>query len=289
MTSPGIHTITAADYHADPCEQPSLSASMAHILCTQSPAHAKAKHPRLNPDYAREDEAKFDIGQASHALLLEGRNAVSVVGATDWRTKEAKLLRDEARAQGQIPLLTDQWREVQAMVASTREQLDRVVVDPPLFTDGKPELTLVWEDSGVTCRSRLDWLRDDMAAIDDYKSTSRSANPESWSRTLFGIGADIQAAFYLRGLAAVAGAAVAGMAEFRWVVQETFPPYALSVMSLTPAALELADSKVEYALGVWRRCFETGEWPAYPTRVCYADLPGWMEAQWLEKEEREAA
>jgi len=39
----GIFEYTADVYHADPCPKPSLSASIAHILCSQSPAHARAR------------------------------------------------------------------------------------------------------------------------------------------------------------------------------------------------------------------------------------------------------
>ncbi|MCR4341997.1 MAG: PD-(D/E)XK nuclease-like domain-containing protein [Gemmatimonadaceae bacterium] len=288
--APGIHVITADAYHRDDvCDQPSLSASLAHILCTSSPAHARIAHPRLNPDFERHEEEKFDTGTVAHALLLQGEDVAVIVDAPDWRTNAAKEERDAARAAGQIPLLAKHWDAVRAMVAATREQLDKIEVSPALFTDGKPEQTLIWEDDGVMCRARIDWLHDDLSAIDDYKTSKASANPESWSRTLFGIGADMQVAFYLRGLAAVAGAAVAGMADWRFVVQETYPPYALSVVSLSPDVLALADAKVEWAIQLWKQSLASGEWPAYPTRVCWAELPPWEEARWMEREAREAA
>lgn len=284
LAAAGIFGLSADAYHADPCDQPSLSASICRILATSSPAHAKVAHPRLNPDYQRQEEERFDIGTAAHALLLEGEAAIQVIDAPDWRTAAAREAREEARRNRKIPLLAHVLGDVEAMVAATRAQLDLIDADPALFTDGKPERTLVWEEEGVWCRARLDWLRDDLAAVDDFKTTSRSANPEQWSRTVFS-GYDVQAAFYLRGVRAVAGVDAA----FRFCVQETFPPYALSVVSLAPDAMALAEAKVERALATWRECVETGVWPAYPTRVCFAELPPWMEAQWLEAEERRAA
>lgn len=285
VVKPGIHAMSAESYHADPCERPSLSASMAHILCTSSPAHAWVAHPKLNPAFERQDDAKYDVGTVAHALLLQGEDVAVVVDAPDWRTNAAKEERNAARAAGQIPLLAKHWDEVRAMVAATRQQLDKIDTAPALFADGKPEQTLVWEDDGVMCRARIDWLHDDLSAIDDYKSTKASANPEMWSRTLFGIGADVQAPFYLRGLKALRGA----NPEFRYVVQETYPPYALSVVSLSPDVLALADAKVDYALATWRTCLADDTWPAYPTRVCWAELPPWEETRWLEREAREAA
>ena len=293
MTSPepttlqaGIYTLAADAYHADPCDTPSLSASIARILCVDTPIHAWTQHPRLNPDYQPEEAEKFDIGTAAHALLLQGDEIAEVLEFTDWRTNAAKDARDEARANGRLPLLAKNWQQVRRMVEAARIQLQGVDANPVPFTGGQPEQTLVWTDQGAHCRARLDWLRDDRAAIDDYKTTSRpgGANPEAWSRSLFNMGYDVQAAFYLRGVHQLTGAEP----DWRWVVQETAPPYALSVVSLTPAARELADAKVEYALKTWRDCLAANVWPGYPTQVCYAELPGWEEARWLEKEERES-
>lgn len=283
-----ILEISAADYHRDDVgtDTPTLSASIAKILISQSPAHARAQHPRLNPDYVATTEDKYDVGTAAHKLLLEGESVIEVVNADNWRTKAAAEARDLARAHGRIPLLAHQTADVYAMVAATRAQLEAVDARPALFTDGQPERTLVWDEQGVKCRARLDWLRDDMAAIDDFKTTSRSANPDGWTRsTLFNIGCDIQAAFYLRGLAAVRGPVVAGMADFRFVVQETYAPYALSVISLGPDVLALADAKVDHAIKTWKRCLETDVWPAYPTQICWAELPAWEESRWLARED----
>jgi hypothetical protein len=285
---PGIISLSAEAYHADPCERPSLSASIAYILCSQSPLHAWTAHPKLNPDFRERREDRFDLGTVAHSLLLEGReleDAVVIVNAKDWRTNAAKDEREAARAAGKVALLAHTVESVAAMLTATRRQLAAVNAEPPLLTDGQPEQSLIWEEDGILCRALLDWLRNDYSAIDDFKTTSASANPEVWTRrTLFGIGADIQSAFYLRGLKAITGID----AIMRYIVQETFPPYALSVVSLGPDVLAVADAKVDYAINRWRECLASNEWPAFPTEVCYAELPAWEEARWLEKEGREA-
>lgn len=282
----GIHEIDAAAYHADPCPRPSLSRTVAHLICSRSPLHAWTAHPRLNKNYQSTESEAFDIGTCAHALLLEGEAGVVIIEADDWRTKDAKDARDQARFAGLQPLLAKQWNAVQAMVDSAREQVAGLEVMPSPFADGKHEQTLVWEDSyGVYCRARIDWLRDDYSCIDDYKTTSRTANPEAWSRSLFSMGYDVQAAFYRRGLARLTG----HVAEFRFVIQETYPPYALSVVSLTPHALDLAIAKVDYAVRQWSECLNGKRWPGYPSRVCFAEVPSFEETRWLDKEEREAA
>jgi hypothetical protein len=284
----GIHDLRAADYHADPAAVPSLSASIAHVLYTRSPLHAWTAHPKLNPGHQRREETRFDIGTTCHAILLEQREVeeiVEIIDAPDWRTKAAQEARDTARENGLIPLLADQVDGVTTMLTATRDQLARLDVWPAPFTAGKPEQTLIWQEGDVTCRALVDWLRDDHTVIDDLKTTSASASPDAWTRTMFTIGADIQTAFYLRGLKALTGVT----AEMRYVVVETYPPYALSVVSVGPDVLAVADAKVDWAVARWAECLASGDWPAYPLRVAHAELPAWEEARFLEKTAREAA
>lgn len=277
----GIYTMDAATYHADPCDAPSLSSSIAKLLCTSSPAHVKDAHPRLNPEFVTDHAEHFDVGTVAHAVLLEGVNCVEVLPFADWRTKAAREARDAVRAKGKVPLQTWAWAHVEAMLNTTRDQLDAHADGRQMFRGGLPEQTLIWQDDGGEwCRARLDWLR--AGAIDDYKTTNATANPEALSRTLFSNGWDIQAAFYLRGLKKLTGED----AVFRFAVQETYPPYALSVVALGPAALMLAEKKVRYALELWTHCLEHGDWPGYPTQTAYAALPEYLEAAWLAKEER---
>lgn len=284
----GILTIPADQYHADPCDEPSLSASIAHILCSQSPAHARAAHPKLNPDMVRDEKGHYDVGTAAHSILLQGdRSQLEIIDAPDWRTNAAKDARDQARADGKIPLLANVMVEVDAMVSAALEQLNTHAARPLLFTEGQPEQTLVWEEKGgVICRARLDWLRDDRATIDDYKS-AHDCNPENWNRrAMFSNGYDVQAAFYLRGLKALTGVD----AIWRWVVQEKTFPYSLVVVTPGSDVLEVANAKVEYALKRWRRCLRTGVWPGYVSEVVVAELPSWADdAKWLVDEYTEAA
>jgi hypothetical protein len=96
ITTPGIYKMRAAEYHADPCLEPSLSSTIARVLCDSAPAHAQHAHPRLNLQNVEEEAEHFDIGTAAHAILLEGEAAVTVIDAKDWRTNAAKDARDAA-------------------------------------------------------------------------------------------------------------------------------------------------------------------------------------------------
>lgn len=280
LVEPGIYTMTAADYHADPCPEPSLSSSIAKELLGASPKHAWWASSRLNPNHEREEKDAFDLGTACHAYLLEGETGFVIIDAKDFRTNAAKEQRDAARAAGKTPLLAYRWEDVKTMARTLRGQLDGHGDKPVPFTAGKPEQTLIWRQGGIWCRARLDWLHDDRRMIDDLKTTDGSANPERWIRgPLYGLGYDIQAAFYISGIKAVFGIEAA----FRFVVQEVYPPFAASVIGLAPAAVALANEKVAHAIALWRECQRTGIYPGYPTRTCWAELPPWEETRWLER------
>lgn len=278
----GIHDdIEAEDYHsAGLTKEPALSASIAKLLISHSPLHAWTAHPMLNPNFERAEEAKFDVGTAAHELLLRGNDIVHIVEADSWRTNAAKDARDEARKDGLVPLLEKDWKRVEAMAAAVRTQLEHLDANPPLLADGKPEQTIVWKQDGITLRGRLDWLRDDLTAIDDVKTTSASANPHDWSRrTFWTIGADLQAVMYVAGIKALTGRTP----RFRFLVCEDHPPYAISVVDLAPSVTALADRKLEYAIKAWRRCLKADEWPAYTPRVASVDIDSWQEADFLSR------
>lgn len=278
---PGIHIVSADAYHADPCIEPSLSSSIAKLICNDSPLHAWTAHPRLNPAAINEESERFDIGTIAHALILEGEQVAEILKYPDWRTKEARAARDEARASGKYPILEKNWADIQAMLKAFDQQAAHFKEE--LFVNGEPEQTLIWqEDNGVWCRARLDWLSHDRKRIVDYKTTGATANPEVVSRTLFDNGYDIQEAFYRRGVNRLFGIDP----KFRFIYQETTAPYAVSILACGPDIQMLAEKKVMFAIEVFGDCLKTDTWPGFPVQTCYADLPEWREQSWLQKESR---
>lgn len=276
--------ISSTDYHDEIglADQPCLSKSTCHTLITSSPAHAKAAHPKLSPRFARTEEDKFDVGNAAHQLVLEGDAGVWVVNEDSWRSGNAKEAKAYARSMGKIPLLSKYWDAVQEMAEAIWEQLP-FFDTPGLFTAGKPEQTIVWVENGVTWKARLDWLKDDLSACHDLKTTGRSASPEAWSKSMVGIGADLQHVIYRRGMKAVYGVDI----PLTFVVVETSAPYAMCTFELSPAAIALAEQKVDFAAETWKRCLAADSWPAYPTKVVHVEPAAWAENQWFERTYRD--
>jgi len=271
MLPAGIHTISADAYHADPAPEPSLSNSIACVLANQTPIQAWLKHPRLNPDYQAENSGTFDIGEACHGLLLEGQDRVCIIDTKDWKTDAAKEARNDAWANGRIPLLREQYKKTLLMRDAALRFAGRSRTLRGVFESGKPEQTLIWQAGETWCRARLDLLVSDRPLILDYKSTA-APDPGTWTRRyIVEHGYDMQSVWYRRGLSALAGE----YAEFYFLVQEVRPPYLCYLVEPTESMHQLGSIKVERALHLWRTCLACGDWPGYPTEPFLADAPSW--------------
>ncbi|MBP0492226.1 PD-(D/E)XK nuclease-like domain-containing protein [Pararoseomonas indoligenes] len=281
IENPGIYDMPAADYHADPCPEPSLSSGIAKLLVRRSPRHARHAHPRLGGVTRTATEA-MDAGSILHGLLLgEGGDYVAV-DADDWRSKAAKEQRSAIREQGKIPVLADEMEALhEAAGIAEAEMMDR----PDLrafFSPGRSEAVLTWQDSGVWCRAMVDRLPSEGGIWFDLKTTATSGAPEDYQRTMIRDHA-FQAAFYLRGGRAL------GMRpkEMRFVVVERHPPYGVCVMACAPSLLAMAEAEVERAIRAWGDCLRSDHWPGYLTQTAYVEAPAWMMVAEDERELRE--
>jgi hypothetical protein len=270
----GLHDLTASRYHSDPAPVPSLSSSVAKTLITQSPLHAMLQHPRLNPNYAPEYDGTFDLGTAAHAMLLE-RDGSRIVWCEydDWRTKAARSVRESVREAGKLPLLVKYRLTLEAMVKAARAAVEKSELQDILDT-GKPEQSILWEEKGCWCRSRLDLLSKDRSVILDYKSTT-NAEPEHFIRQIERMSYDLQAEFYTRGVDKISGA-VRPKPRFVFLAQEVTPPYACSLIALSNAYRAVGQAKVERALLLWAECMKKQQWPSYTNQICYAEPPPWV-------------
>lgn len=276
--------VSDADYHTDRLgDEITLSCGVAWTLISRTPAHAWVQHPRLNPDWEPENKPAFDLGKAAHDLVLGGEARFKVFDAPDWRTNAAREVRDEAYADGKIPILEHQWDDVWEMAGACLDQLEAHTDVSDAFERGKPEQVVVSEINGVLVRIKLDWLPDDGRVFCDYKTTSGSAEPDSYAKNhAFPLGYDFRAAFYTRAISEGLGV---DNPQYRLIVQETKPPYPLVVMGFDNETMEMANEKVDAALELWKTCRETDQWPGYPGRTVWLEAPAWRSAAWLERKE----
>ena len=274
IDKPGIYDMPLTEYIADPCIEPSLSASVAHTLITESPIHAFVQHPRLNKGVIESGSTKMDIGTIVHGLVLEGdESRLVIVEADDWRTKVAKETRDAARLAGLVPVLAGDMGMIREIAAAARSAIANSELREAFTPEaGKAEQTLLWQEGDIWLRSRPDLLTNDHRLIIDLKTTAGSAEPSAWMRTMLGNGNDLQAVLGLRGIKKLKPQS---RCQFVFWVVEQNTPYASSFVGLSPQFLEMSEHKLERAIRLWSDCTMTNCWSGYPSQVCWVEPPNW--------------
>ena len=281
--------MASATYFADPCERPSLSASIATVIDRQSPAHAHARHPRLG-GVRRADTKSLDAGSLIHTMLLGQGKAIAVVDADDWRSKAAQLARDNARAEGKVPALRKDFDGAVVAATRLRERLDGFGVE----LAGASEPAVLWTETArgggeVLCRGMLDHLIIDEAAaratIYDLKS-ARSAHPDALGRHIDTYGYAIQRAAYVRAIEA-ARPDLAGRVDFVLLFVELEAPYVALPVRLSGAFRALGEQRWARAVDIWERCLREDRWPAYAEATVEIEPPPWALTRELARETEE--
>lgn len=218
--------------------------------------------------HGEERKREYDFGHAAHTLLLGTGPQPHVIDSDSYRTKAAQQERDAAYARGDVPLLPDEFDAVQEMVAAVRNHPRA----GELFSAGRAETSLFWTDSatGVPCRARPDWLRDD--AIIDYK-TSPNVAPNHIPKAVADFGYYMQADWYLT--AAVELELLPPDAPFYFVFQAKNPPHLIKVVELDEVALSIGRDRNAMAREVFRDCTESGIWPDYGSDIELISLPAY--------------
>lgn len=253
-------------YHSD---KHSLSSSGARDLLA-SPA--KFAWQRNQPP---KNARHFDIGHYVHGKVLGVGSPVVVIDADDYRSKAAKEQRDQAYADGLVPILRKEVAELDAMA-------EAVLAHPTaaaLFEEGVAELSMWWHDTetGVRCRARTDWLREypdgRRPIIGDVKTTGTGASPSAFSATAGKGGLHIQEAWYREA------ARECGIHDDPWFIfinVEKDPPHLVSLTQLTPRAVELGAARMRAAIDLYANCLANDHWPDYGPDIHTVDLPNWV-------------
>lgn len=290
ISAPGLYRMSDEQYHADPCVHPSLSASLAKKLLplgsgTGTPRHLWHNHPRLNPEFEREDSDRFDLGSVFHSLVLGRGQEIEVIDAKDWRTKAAKEQRENALKADRQPVLIEQMKRAERMLAAALPQIELREDLAKAMSSGEPEIVMIWLEETpscrIWCRAKLDWLPLEGRIFPDWKTTGASAGPDEYGRTLFDIGADLQAAFYPRGIKAV----LDREAELVFPVIETAEPHCMMVHNISPASAAMAARKIRYAINLYGMCLTENVWPGFPIETASQEAPPWIENKWTDRED----
>jgi hypothetical protein len=268
VTEPGVYDgLDEAAYHADPVPGGSLSASGAKLLLPPScPAlYAwRRDHPKVS--------AEFDFGTAAHKYVLGEGPLVKVIDAPDWRGKEARDARKDARATGEVAMLRAELDEVEAMArAIWAHPVAGKLFEPDR---GKAEQSLFWQDPdyGIWRRARLDWQLPGLRLIiADYKTTT-DASPAAIRKTVANLNYHMQAAWYTDAIQAL------GLGDdpaFLFVFQEKTAPYLITIAELDDEAIRAGRARNRDACEIWRDCTQADVWPGYSQDIELITLPPW--------------
>lgn len=278
----GWHVISEDEYHADPCPNPSLSASCAKTVINKTLLHAWREHPKSPYKLKDRSAKKADRGTAAHAALLGGRG-VACIEFDNYQTKAAKEARDNARAAGFVPILQSEFPYIEEMAEIAK----------PRFGDLHGgvfycELTALWQATSKGWRrSRLDSISQNHKRIVDYKTTEAAVDAATCEKRIFSEGMHIQAAAYIEAVETL-NPELMGRVEFWFQFQEQKPPFALSPpILMTEAGLELGRQQWERAGMLWDRAVKTNTFPAYTAEPHHACPPSWELTRWLEREQND--
>jgi len=268
-------------YHADPCEAPSLSASIAKLLVSECPAIAYNAHPKLGGD-PWEASASMDLGTVAHSLTLGVPDKRIVVAvdengevAKDFRRKPVQELRDRAVAAGKICVLDKEISRAREMSASWLRWLQRYKIT----LEGRAEVSMFWEETSsdgtiVQCRGRMDLLELTSSALITDLKTCRRAHPKSVRSAIEEYGYHIQEAAYRSGLAKVFPE-LAGRIRYRWLFGETRKPYVLQPYKPAGSMRWAGEVLWKQAIDLWALCIRTGNWAAYSEDEILVEASPW--------------
>ncbi len=271
--SAGVYdNIPEDQYHAD---RDSLSVSGAKLLLPPS-CPAKFRHAMDNPQPAKQI---FEFGHFVHLKVLGQGPKVVMVDADSYRTKAAREARDQARADGNIPVLAGNPNDDSAAELEQAEAMTAAVfahpASAPLFESGASEQSMYTTDppTGVRLRGRADRITavDDRLTLVDLK-TATTANPAELQRKFWQLGYHMQAAWYRQ---MVIDLGLSNDPDFLFVVVDKAKPHLVTVLRYTDAAIEEGGRLNRQAIDLYAECHESGVWPGYTDTITTLDLPRW--------------
>lgn len=261
-----IYQCSAERYHADDFHNlgvPTLSASIAHEIVSESPWHAHRKHPKLGGHRSAPTEA-MERGTVLHAMILGQPPAHVEIMHDEYRTNAAKADRDAARAAGKIPVKSRdlEWytRGAERVARQLRE---RYGIEPAALAC---ETVIGWDDEGVPCRSMLDAI--DGLRIYDLKFGEVS--PHKIANHVIEMGWDIEGHAHTRALEEAKNAHGRVTFDLFYVDVSTWH---VRRHPLGGTMRELGRMRWERGRNKWRECLERNVWPNYEDSVL--DAPQW--------------
>jgi hypothetical protein len=270
VAGPGVYgpeVLSERAYHEDRSLAPELGRSLS-----QSGAKTLLRSPArfaYERDHGRPPKAAFDLGSTVHALALRDPDSrIRVADCTDWKTAKWQAYRDEAYADGLIPVTRTQLRQASLVARAVR----RHPLAARVLSQGRPGVSAyaVDPETGVTLRCRIDHLHP--AAIVDLKTTAYGrGTPDAFGRSAAEYDYPLQAAFYQY----VWRLATGELLPFVTITVETEPPYFVTVGQYDPEDMATGYARMRQAIDLYSELESSGNYDPPATDIVTFELPPW--------------
>lgn len=248
-------------------DTPRLSPSIAQHLVAGCPAIAYADHRLLGGGLPISDEkrANMERGSIIHNLVLEGGAGVVPLPYDDWRKKDAKAARDQARHEGKYPVKEKDMAGFREIVDAIRMSLEQVGVD---LSKGHSEKRFEWEancEAGdVLCSGVMDhvYATSSGGTIIDIKTTKGDVSPAACGKAILDSKSALQCSAYPEALIAETPI-LAGKLDMLFVFAQSVPPYLVTIGRPNGEMQHIGEARWEMAKNRWHQCLAQDYWPGY--------------------------
>jgi hypothetical protein len=236
--------------------------------------HRTPAHYRAWVDGAQDEEtAALAFGKALHCAVLEPEvfalRYVVHPQFGDLRTKDGKAARDAwlAKSGPKIAVTAEDAARIDGIRASIAAHPKSM-----LLQGGHSEVTLRWDDAetGLPCKARADYYREDLAACIDLKTTI-DASADGFAKSCANYRYHVQQAHYSAGFAAIGKP----LDAFVFVAVEKDPPYACAFYVLDAEGQEMGIAAWRADMERFAACMGSGDFPGYDTGIIQLTLPRW--------------
>lgn len=166
-----------------------------------------------------------------------------------WTVKDAAR---RGKDWGADDVTRDEWESARAAAEKVRSH-PRVA---EILATGEAQVSLEWQEEGVTVAGRPDFLSSSAGLVLDLKSTSGGLDMHALGSTVAKWRYHIQIALYVMGLEAQ-GVSL----EPAFLFVQSSPPYDCRVVTLVPDQVEAAKRDARRLLRRIAKCEATGVWP----------------------------
>lgn len=263
-------------------------------------------HDRYSSDAFDPDDYPDAFTTAESIELELARRGLKKTGRKSDIMERLRAADPDATFLDEIKAAWDAERE--GVITLPKAALDKLTqfglivrADPklkPIFKSGLPEVSVFWEEAGIACRARFDWMTEGATYdLKTYAGRVGDYKRDRLVRVIMDFRYDIQQAHYMAARAAmpnlpiiggtaaqrdyVARCAAKPFAPFRFLFAKTTGAPILTVVD-AGAMVESAQSERVTAMAKLRKyldAFGTDDpWlvPAEPMKVEFTDVPSWF-------------